>query len=395
MTRYRLLVALALAAMLLPACAAPAAPPAPSSGAPPAAATAAPPSAAAPSVAPAATAAGAAAAPAAPAAPAVALPTSPVVDLDVGVLPLALFGAVFVANDKGFFREAGLNVNLQPFGSVLESLPALAQGRLHIAGGASSAAFYNAFSRQTDTLIVADLASAGKTEKSIGYNSLVVRKDLWDSGVIRGPQDLVGRKVYVIATEGGSQLQVIRWLRANGIDERLVEFEGMQFPDMFAAMKNRAIELASTTEPFVTQGVNDGTHVVLATQEEMYPTTQILFLMYAKNIDSLGPQVGTRFMTAYLRGARAYIQAFEQGADLDAVAQILADHTIIKDPNVFKRIKYGWVDPNGVPNRQAIEAEAALFRELGIIRGEVDMAGQFEDRYRQEAVAILGESTLP
>ena len=56
-----------------------------------------------------------------------------------------------------------------------------------------------------DILVVTDLQSAGKTEKSRGANGLVVRKDLWDNGTIREAHDLIGRTLYTQAGPGSGQ----------------------------------------------------------------------------------------------------------------------------------------------------------------------------------------------
>src|SRR5437016_4296542 len=64
-----------------------------------------------------------AAASAAPSTP--ALPTTPAVDLKVGVIPQASYGAFFIAQERGYFRELGLNVEFFPTGNLIEQLPAI------------------------------------------------------------------------------------------------------------------------------------------------------------------------------------------------------------------------------------------------------------------------------
>jgi NitT/TauT family transport system substrate-binding protein len=325
-----------------------------------------------------------------------ALVTTPPVDLKVGVLPLASFAPYYIAQERGYFKEVGLNVEFTVTSSVNDQLPSLAQGQLHVGACSSNVACFNFLNRRTDLQIVADLQSAGKTEKSIGNSALVVRKDLWDAGVIREPRDLVGRTVYVIVGPGsGHHGMVARWLRGLGIDPLGVEFMGLSFPDQLAAMQNRAIEVGVQTEPLVSAGLVRGVHQIMATQEEMYPTTQILFAMVWTGIERLGPMVGERFLVAYLRGARDYLNAFEYGIDQEAIIQILTEHTAIKDPAVYRQIKYSWIDPDGVVNRTALEEDAQLFRELGVITTPIDLSQAFNDRYRQFAVQYLGEYRPP
>jgi NitT/TauT family transport system substrate-binding protein len=322
------------------------------------------------------------------------LATTPTVNLKVGVVPLASFGPFFIAQERGYFEAVGLNVELSSAANLLDQLPALAQGQLHVSTCSSSVGCFNALNRRTDVQIVASLASAGKTPKSTGNNALVVRKDLWDNGTIREPRDLVGRSIYVNAPGAGHQAQAARWLRSHGVDPMSVEWEPIAFADQLAAMQNRAIEVGVQTEPLISAGLARGVLHILATQEEMYPTVQILYLMFWTGIERMGPQVGERFLVAYLRAARDYINAFEYGIDQDAIIDILTKETVIKDPAVFRQIKYAWLDPDGLVARDALEGDAELFRELGMM-SPVDLSQAFDDRYRQFAVRYLGEYRPP
>ncbi|MBX5491531.1 MAG: ABC transporter substrate-binding protein [Chloroflexi bacterium] len=322
------------------------------------------------------------------------LPMTPVT-LQVGILPVASWGPLFVARERGYLQEVGLEVEVANFTNYAEQLPLIAQGRLHVAGCANAVVCFNAFGRQVDVRIVGDLQSAGKTERSIGASALVVRRDLWDDGTIRGPDDLVGRSVYTQAGPGSGQHAMgARWLMRHGIDPRSAEWPMLPFPDLFASMQNRGAEVGFQSEPFVTAGVTRGVHHVLATQEEMHPTVQTVYLMYWSGIDQLGPAVGERFLIAYLRGGRDFLNAMEYGIDQDAVIDLLTRETTIKDPAVYRQIKYPWHDPNGVVSREALQADADLFHELGLM-GRIDISSVFEDKYRRFAVEYLGEYQPP
>jgi NitT/TauT family transport system substrate-binding protein len=325
-----------------------------------------------------------------------ALPVVPAVDLKVGVLPMVSYGPFFIAHDRGYFQEVGLNVELVGTGNVLQQLPAIAQGQLHAGSCATNVGCFNALNRRTDIQIVADLESAGRTERSTGNLALVVRKDLWDRGAIRGAHDLVGRTVYVQAGAGsGGYVVAARWLRRLGIPPHSIDWSPMLYPDVYAALQNGGIEVGFTTEPLVSAGVARSVHHILATQEEMHPTAARLFVTYWAGIDQLGPLVGERFMVAYLRGVRDYINAFEYGVDLDAIVDILMRETPLKDRELCRQIKYAWVDPNGQANREAIQADVELLAELGHFQTPVDLSAAFEDKYRAFAVRYLGPYQPP
>ena len=74
---------------------------------------------------------------------------------------------------------------------------------------------------------------------------------------------------------------------------------------------------------------------------------------------------------------------------------ILTRETTIKDPAVFRQIKYSGVDPNGVMSPEALAADVRLWAERGALPNPPDIAGVIDDRYRQFAVQYLGEYQSP
>jgi NitT/TauT family transport system substrate-binding protein len=331
------------------------------------------------------------------AAPLGQLPTTPVVDVKVGAILISAAAPHLIALDRGYFRDVGLNVEIVPFSSGAELLPALTQGQIHVGFCASGIACLNAVGRGADIRYVADYQSAGQTERSRGSIALVVRKDLWDAGTIRGAGDLAGRTIHAPsgARGAGPWLDVAFWLQGQGLDPNSAELSGLPFPDQLVAMQNRGIEVGYQTEPLLSAGLARGTHEVLATIEEMHPNAQILSLMYWTGIDQLGPMVGERFMVAYLRGARDYVNAFEHGIDQEEIIDILVRHTTLKDPAVYRQSRHHWIDPNGVLNRATLEGDVAFLVQHGVIPAPIDLAPAFADGYRQYAVQHLGEYQPP
>jgi NitT/TauT family transport system substrate-binding protein len=101
--------------------------------------------------------------------------------------------AMFVGMDKGFFREQGIEIKLQPFNTGAQFVAPLGAGRLDAASGGISAGLFNAVGSGVNIKLVADKSRIGKPS----YTSLVVRKQLVDSGEYKDFGDLKGRKVAI------------------------------------------------------------------------------------------------------------------------------------------------------------------------------------------------------
>src|SRR5215208_2462795 len=181
MRRARELISLLLVAFLV-ACASGSGAPSPAAGKPGA-------GGAAPAATP------PAAVPAAPAAP-----LTPPVTVRFGDLPATSNAAFYVAVDRGYFREEGLDVVFETFDSFERSIPALATNQLDAAGGGINAGVFSAIGRGLPLKIV-----AGISRNIPGYSSsaLVVRKDLIDSGRVRDWADLRGMRISLVSATSG------------------------------------------------------------------------------------------------------------------------------------------------------------------------------------------------
>jgi NitT/TauT family transport system substrate-binding protein len=364
-----------------------------------AACTAAAPPAAKPASAP-------AAAPAAPAAPPAAaqpgttaaqrptVPTSPAT-LKVGVLPIIAYAPVFLADERGYFRELGLTVETEEFPNGTAMRPAVVTGQLAVGGGGLNAGTLNLIAREADFKIVADLESfvAGHP----GDSALVVRKDLWENGTIRSLRDILGREVYSPGGNGsGLFVTALRWADREGHDISRLTMSNMGLSEMRVALANGSIELAFVSEPNVTAGLERGEFEALGWAGEMYPNQQLLVLVYnPRTIEAEGQLVGERFMIAYLRGVRDYLDAFFYGKNQEAVIDVLVKNTPIKDRELYRKMRPGWIDPNGRVNMSNVISDARLLVQAGVMPEVPNLDNAYLAKYADYAVSYLGEYQPP
>ncbi len=114
------------------------------------------------------------------------------VEREVGKSPLELTlaiqatpysGLIAVADEKGFFKEAGLNVKINPYPSGLDSLRAMIKGEAHVATVADMA-FAVAMLKDPSLRIIASIGTSTGAE-------VLARKDR----NVRKPSDLKGKKI--------------------------------------------------------------------------------------------------------------------------------------------------------------------------------------------------------
>src|SRR5262249_31714192 len=132
----------------------------------------------------------------------------------VGIARTVSDAGYYIAEAEGLFRQEGIEMALTPFNSAAQMIAPLGTGELDVGGGTVSAGFYNAVGRGIAMKIVADQASM---KPGYGYSSLMVRKDLVDSGRYKSFADLKGMKVAIAAPGTGTASALNETLKQGGL----------------------------------------------------------------------------------------------------------------------------------------------------------------------------------
>lgn len=297
--------------------------------------------------------------------------------------------AIFIANDKGFFREQGIELETTRFNSAAQMVAPLATGQLDIGGGAPSAGLLNAIARDIALKIVAD---KGNISPGHGYEAIVIRKALWDTGAFKSPADLRGKTVALAARDISPEVDLDAFLRTGGLTVNDVTLVTMAFPDMGTALANGSIDAAVAIEPFVTQIVEKGIGVIWTRGDAVVPGQQVAVMLYSPRFASLKPGLARKFMLAYVKAARYYNDAFVKN-DPDKkreVLQILIRNTPVKDPVLYEKMVMPGINPNGRVNIDALAAQQNWFLKKGSQKSRVDLSTVIDHQYVDWAVQQLG-----
>jgi len=229
----------------------------------------------------------------------------------VGTIGSTSDAGLYLAEAKGFFKAEGLDVDLTTFDAAAKMIAPLGTGDLDVGSGAASAGLYNAASQKVGIKIVAD---RGRMAPGYSYQTIMIRKDLIDSGKFKSYADLKGLKI-ALAAPGVSAGSVINEAaKKGGIKFTDVERVFLGFPAQVAALGNKALDGSIMVEPFGTQAVDQGSGVRFASSEDVYPSDQISEVFYGEKFAKERKDVALRFMKAYIRALRAYNDALPMAA---------------------------------------------------------------------------------
>jgi NitT/TauT family transport system substrate-binding protein len=307
--------------------------------------------------------------------------------------PLVISDApIVIAEAKGYCREQGIRTNVINLVTGSQMVAPLGAGQIDIAAAATSAGLFNAAARGIGLKIVAD---KGSNLPGYAYVSLIVRKELVDSGKFKTLKDLKGLRVAEPgkgASTGSTLNQAIEHAGLHYDD--VTHVYNMGFPEMVQAMQNGAIDAAPVPEPFNTFGREQGIGVRFSA-DEFYPRQTIAVVLYGPEFIAKRREVAERYMQAYLKGVRFYNGAIKDGhfagPNAEELIALLVKETRYKDPALFKKVVPNGCDPNGHVDRPSLEKDLAFWRAQKFVDNEtVDVSDVVDDSFVDAALKSLG-----
>ncbi|HLH21517.1 MAG TPA: ABC transporter substrate-binding protein [Chloroflexota bacterium] len=309
-------------------------------------------------------------------------PSAALQTVTIGVINTIADAPFYLADKRGYFREAGIQPEMQVFQSGALMIAPLSADQLDVVGGgALSAGLYNAVGRNINLHIV-----SGHYGED-GSIASVLRKDLVDSGRVKSVADFKGLKLQLAAECIEPEVSAAQYLATGGLTMNDVETVYMAFGDVPAAIANGSLDVANPPEPLPILMEGNGTGVIL----HRYETNRQLAVMLYSPAFSSRKELATGFMEAVLRGKRDYYNAlFGDRRDRDEVIQIMIDTTPVKQRALYDQIVLPRVDPNGDLNRASMAEDQEYYLAKGCQPQRIDLARAIDTSFLDAALERLG-----
>ena len=177
--------------------------------------------------------------------------------LNVGTMKIGDLSPFFIAQERGFFKDAGLDLNVTAMVGGAAIQPALASGALNI-GWSNVISIYQGHLEGFDFRFIANGAINKRgTNDVFGFQ-------VAEESPIKSAKDLGGKTI--AANTLGSIIQASgqHWIDNNGGDSSKVKWVEIPFPQMEPALVQKHIDAFVAVEPFVTvpSKVNKKTRVL-------------------------------------------------------------------------------------------------------------------------------------
>lgn len=280
---------------------------------------------------------------------ALVLATAPALAKDtvrLGTLRLVNGAPIFISLDKGFFEAEGINVEVQWFTAAAPVTVAVASGAVDVGATGVTAALFNSIAQGAKMYLVAD---RGAERAGYPLNALVVNKAAYQQGVT-SVKALKGKKIGITTLGSTYHYQIGRLLEQEGLDLSDVELVPLKTTQLLVdAVKQGTVTAAIVSPPFGADAEIDGwgKRLFWCGDKLNYQVTAVFYSeQLRKNKD-----LATRFMRAYLKGVRYYVDATlggKRGDKFNEVVKIIAKYTEEQPRTIEHSLLY--IDRNGIPD---------------------------------------------
>ena len=209
------------------------------------------------------------------------------------------FSGVFLAQELGYFEEAGLDVDLRGFPGPGDSIPPVLAGHLDVTLTTLHNLALIAGSED------AEISAIYFLDASYGADAIVARES------ISSTSDLRGKDIGVTLNEANHMLLILA-LEQAGLTEADVNLVNMSADDAGAAFLAGRVDAAVTWEPWVSRARSGGdSHVIFSTRDA--PDTILNTVSVRSDLIERRPEALAAFLQAIDRGV-AFLNSDEETA---------------------------------------------------------------------------------
>jgi NitT/TauT family transport system substrate-binding protein len=286
----------------------------------------------------------------------------------IGVLRLSSSAPVFIAQDKGYFRESGLDVELKFFDAAQPIAVATTSGDVDFGITAFTAGLYNLAGKGTLRVI------GGMSREKAGYPLIgyFASNNAYAAG-LKAPKDLAGKRVAV--TQVGSSFHYSLGLLADKYGFRLSEVKVLPLQSLSnaaAALKGETVDAAllpvSTARPLME---SDGAKLLGWVGDE---TPWQLGAVFASPKTLANNALVTKLLSALVRADREYhdviLTSVKDGKapineKTKPLLDIIAKYTNLPVEQVVGNCAY--IDPDGKLDVKNVANQISWLQEQGFV----------------------------
>jgi ABC-type nitrate/sulfonate/bicarbonate transport system substrate-binding protein len=274
--------------------------------------------------------------------------------------PNIQYGPVVIAKEEGYFAEEGIDAELVQI-DANSALMAVSTGKLDVLSSPVRSGLFNMIARGVPLQVVAD---RGHSEPGRCISEAFAAPTAMADEIAKNGGNLKGLK-FAIIRGGNTEYLVDRVLASRHLTRDDVQFAQLPQGDYATSTSRRIDAIRYTQEPTLSNALSKGLMKVVVPMEEIAPGHQFGLLAYGKRLLIDDPDLGVRYMRAYLKGVKRYNEG-----KTDRNVQIVSGYT--KFPlDVVKRACWQPVAPDGRIDTDRMQPFFEWARQHGYLEADI------------------------
>ncbi|MFC5589009.1 ABC transporter substrate-binding protein [Sporosarcina soli] len=309
--------------------------------------------------------------------------------VEIGMLKLTSSAPLFIALEKGFFEEEGIDAKAKWFEAAQPIAVATAGGDVAVGATGITASLYNMVASGEKLVIVAD---KGREQEGYSSTAILVPSD----STVTSIEELKGKKIGITQTGSTYHYMAGRLLEENGLTTNDVELVPLNsIPGLMDTLESKQVDAVLLNEPNVSRVVEEGYGKIIAQvgDEIDYQTSGIFFSKaFADNTDA-----ATRFLKAYAKATQYYYDAvltkengeIVPGENYDEVIGIIAEYTDQEPELIKKGLPY--IDRDGKLLESDIQTQIDWYAKEKLVDQSIDASEIVNTELLENALTELGK----
>jgi NitT/TauT family transport system substrate-binding protein len=301
--------------------------------------------------------------------------------IKIGVVGTTGAGPFYLAQDKGYFAAAGLEVTFVNFDAAQIVTQATVTGDVDIGAAAVSAAFYNLAAKGEIKFV----GGLGREVPGFNGTAFLASNRAWDAG-LTSLKDLAHHSIAVPQVGGPLHYDVALLAEKYGLDIKTIRILPLQtIPNVVSAVIGGQPDAGLMPSTFTIQLVERHQAHLLGWVGNETPWQLSAIFVATRTADRRGPMIKA-LLQAYRRGAHDYRTAFagadgkrQDGPTAPSALAVIAKYLDQPVPRVAQAI--GDDDPDARLDIPDIRHQVAWFKSQGMLPADADTDAMIDRRY--------------
>lgn len=304
--------------------------------------------------------------------------------IKVGTARAISVGATLYAIEHGFFKEAGIKLDMDYINSSADVMAMVAQNQYQIVEGGISAGYFNAVEKKLPLSIVADRTSSPL------FHNIMLRNELKDT--VKTIKDLKGKSIASNGPGSITTYEVGNVLASAGMTLADVEIKVIPFTQMGLALKNGAVDAALLIPPFTYQVRDQGLGVMFADPDDYQKPQPVALAVNIINTDwaAKNKDLVLKYYVAYLKGVRAYCQAYHGGSTRAEIVDLLVKSGTERNPDNLNSYPWQSRSVTGKVNVESVLDEQEFYLKNKFTTAKLPIERLVDHSYVDAASKQLG-----